>query len=477
MQIADDFLQHAELWNQFRQHMMESFCHKIHPNNEHLPHLNCETFALLEVQSVLQEHSLKCSSFGLKDPPADLAMQENQYDLEEKLALAEGDKETLNAQQRSAYDFILTALDAPINSGKLFFLDGPGGSGKTYLYTTLLRYCRRKQISVLSAATTGVAANLLLDGKTIHSLFGLPIPLNETSVSNIKLNTDKAKLLREAKLIIIDECTMTSNHVLDTTDRLLKEIMKNYYPFGGKVLLFGGDFRQCLSVLPHALQAAIIQNSMQFAKSRDLFKKLPLTMNMRSNDPEYSEWLLKFGNGTLSDNNGLSEDVVEIPLSMICKDSLVNWGNKIQPGNTSEISERAILCPKNSDVDKLNDDVLNIIEGNDTTYLSVVSVVADNKASANNFPTEFLNSLSPSGMPPHKLRLEIGSIIMLLRNLNTRRGLCNGTRLEVLQLRNNVIIAKSLTGSSKGEIRVIPRIDLAPSQTGLPFQLRRRQFP
>ncbi|XP_035222778.1 uncharacterized protein LOC118195561 [Stegodyphus dumicola] len=189
---------------------------------------------------------------------------------------------------------------------------------------------------------------------------------------------------------------------------------------------------------------------------------------MRSNDPEYSKWLLKLGNGTLSDDNGLSEDVVEIPLSMICKDSLVDWGfgNKIQPGNISELV-KGQYSPKNSDVDKLNEDVLNIPEGNDTTYLSVDSVVADNKASVNNFPTEFLSSLSPSGMPLHKLRLKIGAITMLLRNLNTRRGLCYGTRLEVLQLKNNVI--KSLTGSSKGEIHVIPRIALAPSRTGLPF--------
>ena len=108
-------------------------------------------------------------------------------------------------------------------------------------------------------------------------------------------------------------------------------------------------------------------------------------MNMRSNDPKYSE------NGTLSSDNGLSENVVEIPLSMISKDSLVDWvfGNKIQPGNISEICERAILCHKNSDVDKLNDDVLNIIEGNDKTYLCVDSVVAADKASPNHFPSEF----------------------------------------------------------------------------------------
>ena len=130
--------------------MMESFCLKIHPNNEHLPHF-VKILRFLKC-SVLHDHSLKCSSFGLTAP---FAMQENQSDLEEEMALAERDKETLNALQRSENDFILTALDAPINdSDKLFFLDGPGGSRKIYLFTILLRYCRGKQISVLSAATT-----------------------------------------------------------------------------------------------------------------------------------------------------------------------------------------------------------------------------------------------------------------------------------------------------------------------------------
>ena len=73
--------------------------------------------------------------------------------------------------------------------------------------------------------------------------------------------------------------------------------------------------------------------------------------------------------------------------------------------------------------------------------------------------------------------LKVGSIIMLLRNLNTKRGLCNGTRLSVQTLKPNLIIAQVLTGSAEKQTVFIPRIDLAPTNTDLPFVLRRRQFP
>ena len=66
---------------------------------------------------------------------------------------------------------------------------------------------------------------------------------------------------------------------------------------------------------------------------------------------------------------------------------------------------------------------------------------------------------------------------MLLRNLNTKRGLCNGTRLIIKDCKPNLIIAKVLAGTAANETVFIPRIDLAPTNTDLPFVLRRRQFP
>jgi len=66
---------------------------------------------------------------------------------------------------------------------------------------------------------------------------------------------------------------------------------------------------------------------------------------------------------------------------------------------------------------------------------------------------------------------------MLLRNLNTNAGLCNGTRMKVTKLMNNYFIGEVFTGKAMGKTFYIPRINMDPSDTGLPFILRRRQFP
>lgn len=118
--------------------------------------------------------------------------------------------------------------------------------------------------------------------------------------------------------------------------------------------------------------------------------------------------------------------------------------------------------------------LFNIIylAGSLVTYKSVDTIT--NQDDVVNYPTEFLNSLDLPRLPPHTLQLKVGVPIIMLRNINQPR-LCNGTRLVVKKLMNNVIEATILSGKFKGENVLIPRIPMIPPD--LPFDFKRLQFP
>ncbi|UYV81417.1 hypothetical protein LAZ67_20001143 [Cordylochernes scorpioides] len=362
---------------------------------------------------------------------------------------------------------------------RLFFLDGPGGSGKTFLYKTLLSTIRGNNGIALPVASTGIAAKLLEGGRTYHSQFKLPVPLLDTSTSSMRMTSDDAKQIREANVIIYDEATMAPKDALRCINNLLKEIMQNEKPFGGKTIVFGGDFRQTLPVVPRGTQAAIVESSIKFHPLWKKFNISKLDNNIRSIDPEFSAWLLKLGNGELTNDLGLDSDTFEIPSEMVCNGDLVKeiYGDKLLPSDFEQYTDKAILCPRNVDVDDINNRVLDILEGDSITYISSDSIDDATPEDNESYPPEFLNSLNPSGMPLHKLKLKVGAIIMLLRNLNTKRGLCNGTRLVVTKLLPNLIIAKVRTGTAVDQSVFIPRVYLAPIHSEIPFILRRGQFP
>lgn len=144
------------------------------------------------------------------------------------------------------------------------------------------------------------------------------------------------------------------------------------------------------------------------------------------------------------------------------------------------ITKRAILTPKNDTVHEVNMFLLEKIPGRPREYLSSDSIEMDGDSNETDellYPTEFLNTLKFPGLPDHSLKLKIGSPVMLLRNMNQKEGLCNGTRLIVTRLGDRVIEAEILTGTSVGNKVVIPRIVLSPPDSKWPFKLKRRQFP
>lgn len=269
---------------------------------------------------------------------------------------------------------------------------------------------------------------------------------------------------------------------LEALDRTLKDLRGNQELFGGVLILLAGDFRQTLPVIARSTPADEINACLKCSILWPHVKTLKLTTNVRvqrQNDPSakvFSQQLLDIGNGVMPlDILGFMTLPTNFCTVITAKDALIEsvFPNLVQNfKDHTWLSERAILAPKNKDVNELNMAIQFKIPGEFVSYKSIDSVIQQDDAV--NYPMEFLNSLDLPGFPPHDLKLKVGSPIMLLRNINQPK-LCNGTRLAVKKLLNNLIEATILTGKFKGEDVLIPRIPMIPND--LPFNFKRLQFP
>ena len=131
--------------------------------------------------------------------------------------------------------------------------------------------------------------------------------------------------------------------------------------------------------------------------------------------------------------------------------------------------------PTNEGVENINQLLLDKFPGATRIYKSNDKVT--NSEDQQQYPEEFLNSLNPSGMPPHEIHLKEKAPIILLRNLDPIQGHCNGTKYIVNKLNDHVIDATVSSGVHVGTRIFIPRISLSPSEDIYPFRLERRQFP
>ncbi|KAL5699213.1 hypothetical protein ACHQM5_030148 [Ranunculus cassubicifolius] len=334
-------------------------------------------------------------------------------------------------------------------------------------------------------ASSGIASLLLTGGRTAHSTFKLPLEIMDNSVCGFVKNSDRAIFLKKADLIIWDEVPMQHRHCVEAVNRTLQDIRNDEAPFGGITVVLGGDFRQTLPIITKGVREDFVGASLRRSPLWQHVNVLNLIQNMRldardQDNMEFAEYLMKVGS--------IPTDTVELPNGIRRCKEIEDLITTVYPGienanryPTSYLTERTILSARNDDVSKINDATLSKFPPRDATeYLSADKVVEDDieyEDHGYHYTTDFLNSLDPSCLPPFKLKLKIGCPIMLLRNIAPRDGLCNGTRLMVLQCRPRVIEAMILTGNKAGDKVFIPRITLTPSTSQLPFKMSRRQFP
>ena len=147
---------------------------------------------------------------------------------------------------------------------------------------------------------------------------------------------------------------------------------------------------------------------------------------------------------------------------------------KVAPKN---LIDGAIYTPLNADVKDMNDICMKLLPGKSKTYLSADSILEHDHQEA--IPTEYLNSLSVSGLPDHQLELKIGAPVMLLRNLQggQSNSLRNGTRMIIVNMMDRCLECEVATGSMRGLRVYLPRIPHHDSTGDFPFTIVRRQFP
>jgi len=124
--------------------------------------------------------------------------------------------------------------------GGLFFIDGPGGTGKTFVENLLVAYVRSQGDLTLAVALSGIAALLLKGGRTSHSRFKIPIEIHSENQCTIPAQSHLAELLQMTKLIVWNEASAQHRHCAQAVDTTLKDILKNAEPFSGITVVFGG---------------------------------------------------------------------------------------------------------------------------------------------------------------------------------------------------------------------------------------------
>ncbi|XP_074363228.1 uncharacterized protein LOC141703684 [Apium graveolens] len=396
-----------------------------------------ENYKLAEVEKLLNGVGKSLKDFPNMPYPEDIYMhsttnrlieEETRYDKNQQFEEHSKNFQSLNSEQLEVYNSVLEALNK--GEGGLFFVYGSGGCGKTFLWKTLCRRLRSEGKIVLLVASSGIAATLLPNCRTSHSRFHIPLKLDRYSVAGIKHGCDIVELIKNTSLVIWDEAPMQHRHAFKSVDRCFLDAMASVHPrnknilFGGITIIFGG-FSANLACYSKVF---VLHQNMHLGCGRNVEENQKIA--------EFSKWVLDVGDGKVQ--NIHPDNIYKDPEIIIPRKYLV---------------EKKTNAVKDI-VDVTYPDFMKNYTSMTHSYLSQdfidTETVNDDNDYESSFPIKYLKSINIPSILKHDLKLKVGVVVMLMKNLNQIMGLCNGTRMVLTKCLKNNVECQLLTGSHAG---------------------------
>ncbi len=303
----------------------------------------------------------------------------------------------------------LSVINA-LQDGRNLFLTGKAGTGKSYL----LNKIREQLDDVITLAPTGLTA-INVKGQTIHSFFKLPIrPFLPNDNELEKLTGDKRKLVRTAKLIIIDEISMVRVDIFGALNKVLQLTMSNTLPFGGKQVLVVGDLYQLPPVVT--------------SNEKDIIEK-----NYKS------EFFF--------DADGLQNAFEMVELDKVYRQSDPLFIRILDTMRVASITAEQLAWVNERVVKQADEESITIATTNKIAANINDSQLASLPDKLHSFDAEITGRFEESGTMPAEMHLDIkvGSQIMMTNNENDEDGNSrwqNGTLGKVVEITDEIIKVK-----------------------------------
>jgi hypothetical protein len=313
-----------------------------------------------------------------------------------------------------------------LKTGANVFLTGEPGSGKTHTVNAYVRWLRARGIEPSVTASTGIAATHI-GGMTIHAWSGIGVKesLSERDLDQLAQTERVVRRVGKAKVLIIDEVSMLAARTLTMVDAACRAVRRSDAPFGGLQVVLVGDFFQLPPVVKRnfsperAYEEPVVSMTLEGMKAPEALED-PGLFAYRSRAWAAANPIVCY----LHEQHRQEDaDFLEVLTAVRCR--------SCGPELVARIATRTIgyadappgvprLFPRNIDVDRINDDELGKISGEERIY--------DMESSG---PEPLVVALRRGCLSPDRLALKRGAAVMFTKN-DQSGAYANGTLGEVV---------------------------------------------